>query len=774
MMIDVKMISLNKRRNPKEGKGFLEELPLSEYDCLTREEWLSKLVNEIAETTDEMRQRELKAKLPFRCPHYTRFTDNHRIGECIIPESFTWQTCVDIDEKELVDGAISRARELNNEEGGAWKDMLLHMDYSARRKLHIDIQLPIGMTVPEAQRAYCKALGVEADTTCFTPERMIYITPADFEIYRSEYWYEQLPEEEVAKRRQAYLDRGLTIDGRNAEGKYEDTSHQEKTQNAEYDTFVTSVAPVGNYPKDFDGIPYSDIISEYWNRTGGEPIQGERNDKLYRLACHLRSICDDSESWLLQVMPRYGLPEKEMRGIIHSACKEPTKGSKLMGIIHKYLKSALGNGEDDNNGSNQTLKVNTRYLPIGLRESLVGVPETMRMPVLCSVLPIAAAYADGVEVEYCDGNRQRLGMMSIILGEQASGKSVCKNAVDIWCRPMAEEDAEARNIEDAWRERKKCRKANEKLPEDPRVVIRLLPVTVSVAAFLKRTKNSQGHTLYSFCEELDTLIKTNNAGSWSSKYDIYRLSFDNGCFGQDYCNDQAENGVVNVAYNWTMLGTYGAMNRCFGTENVENGLSSRILVAEMPDQSFSKMPRYKHLSEIEVGRIMRAIEMLKSHSGFIDTPRLRKTIGDWVEEKRLEAAKDIDHVKDVYRKRAAVIGFRCGVVFHLLTGRKKEVKSCLDFAVLVADYCLEKQIKLFGQKLRAQMEGTDEADQQRRGNKSIFDQLPSLFTIDDVVALKRNMMHRNTSVKIISRWCKDGLVEKTDNLHWKKLEQQAK
>ena len=193
----------------------------------------------------------------------------------------------------------------------------------------------------------------------------------------------------------------------------------------------------------------------------------------------------------------------------------------------------------------------------------------------------AATYADQVNVRYCDGMEQRLGLMSIILGDQASGKSVCKNVVDIWKRQLDEDDAIARKREEEWKERKKSRKANEKAPEDPKVLIRVLPVTVSCSTLLKRFKNSCDHTLYSFGEELDTLRKTNGAGSWSSKYDIYRLSFDRGEWGQDYNSDQAESGVVKVAYNWTMLGTYGAMRKCFKSDNIENGLSSRILVAEM-------------------------------------------------------------------------------------------------------------------------------------------------------------------------------------------------
>ena len=713
-----RMIALNPRQMKEQTRAFVQTSPLADYDALTQSPRLKQLAERINTTQDDEEQRKLKGWLPFRCPHYSRFHDNYRDREHIDAESFTWQTCVDIDDASLVEEANKRSEQLDIEIGGEWQGMMLHKDYSARRKLHIDIRLPLGMTVPEAQRAYCKALGVAPDTSCFTPERFIYITPAEYEIYRADGWYQQLSEEEVAQRRKAYTDRGLSIDGRTEDGCYYDPAGDDKTMSE-----VRSQMEDGDsQPSDtkhqtsFKGIPYTSIISEYWRRTGGEPSEGERNKRLHQLAANLRAICDNNEEWLLEVMPRFGLSAQELRGIIHSACKEPTKGSRLMDQIVNALEMGIPSDEieDAEVAPEETgVKVNVKTLPIGLRESLVGVPATMHMPVLCSVLPIAAAYADQVTVEYCDGNTHRLGLMSIIRGEQASNKSVCKNAIDIWKRQLDEEDALARKREEEWKERKKGRKANEKAPEDPHVLIRVVPVTVSCSTLLKRFKNAQGHTIYSFGEELDTLRKTNGAGSWSSKYDIYRLSFDFGEWGQDYNSDAAESGVVNVAYNWTMLGTNGAMRKCFKQDNIENGLSSRILVAEMPDSSFSKMPKFGKRSAEDEAKIQEAVTRLRGFSGLVDVPRLRKAIEAWVEEKRVEAAKDIDHVKDTYRKRAAVIGFRCGVIFHLLSsspklgegrrGLNKESKSCLDFALMMAEYCLAQQIKTFGEALRMSM-----------------------------------------------------------------------
>ena len=534
----------------------------------------------------------------------------------------------------------------------------------------------------------------------------------------------------------------------------------------------------------FKGIPYSSIISEWWRRNGGEPAEGERNVKLHKLAVNLRAICDNKKDVLMQVMPRFGLSDAELKSIVDSACKEEPKGiSKMMNDIILSEELKVKNEEfasahpelqlDDDAQSDSSLftlhSSLRKALPIGLKESLVGVPASMHMPTLVGIMPICGAYADGVEVEYCDGNIHHLGLMAIIRGEQASNKSVVKNAIDIWKRQFDEEDALARKREEEWKERKKGRKANEKAPEDPHVLIRQVPVTVSCSTLLKRFKNSGGHTIYSFGEELDTLRKTNGAGSWSSKYDIYRLSFDRGEWGQDYNSDAAESGVVKVAYNWTMLGTNGALRKCFKSDNIENGLSSRVMLAEMPDSSFSKMPKFGKRSAEDEAKIQEAVTRLRSFTGLLDVPRLRKAIEAWVEEKRVEAAKDIDHVKDTYRKRAAVIGFRCGVIFHLLSGAARETKACLDFALMMADYCLKQQIKAFGEALESQFVDARDECIRYGSNHSVFDQLAPVFTMDDLRALKRGFCSEAGLRKIISRWYRDKWIEKTDKTHWKKL-----
>ena len=709
-----------------------------EWEALRRESWLAQMCARIEKGDDE-----LKHRLPVWTPHCAEFKDNHRsIADAVKPLN---RLMLDFDEKGHTDEICARLME---------KSPLvpLLIEESVRRGTHVLVELPDGMTPEEAQQLMQEATGFTPDAAVKDVSRCIYMVPEDHTKYVSEKLFE-----------------ACNL-GPGPETKSQGTGQSEKCN---LGPGPRSESQGTGDPQKFKGIPYTSIISEWWRRNGGEPQAGERNVKLHKLAVNLRAICDNKREVLMEVMPRFGLTDAELRSVVDSACKEEPKGiSKVMQGIIDALELGIPTDEieDAEAVAEETgVKVNVKALPIGLKESLVGVPVSMHMPVLCGIMPICGAYADGVEVEYCDGNVHRLGLMAIIHGEQASNKSVVKNAIDVWKRQFDEEDALARKREEEWKERKKGRKANEKAPEDPHVLIRQVPVTVSCSTLLKRFKNSGGHTLYSFGEELDTLRKTNGAGSWSSKYDIYRLSFDRGEWGQDYNSDAAESGVVKVAYNWTMLGTNGALRKCFKADNIENGLSSRVLLAEMPDCSFSKMPKFGKRSTEDEARIQEAVTRLRSFTGLLDVPRLRKAIETWVEAKRVEAAKDIDHVKDTYRKRAAVIGFRCGVIFHILSGAARESKACLDFALMMAEYCLKQQIKAFGEALESQFVDARDECIRYGSNHSIFDQLAPAFTMDDLRALKRGFCNEAGLRKIISRWYRDHWIEKTDKTHWRKL-----
>lgn len=508
------------------GKGFgAPVIPATkeEWEQMRKEPSLKAMCERIEKGEDD-----LKKRLPVWTPSCAEFKDNHRATvDAVKPLR---RLMMDFDEKGHTGDILSQLKMKDERLKGAGVEVLL-VEESVRRGTHVLVALPEGMTAEEAQALMQEVTGFKPDEAVKDIARCIYMVPEDHTRYVNPRLFEPVCS---------------TME--DVRGKKEDVSPQ------------TS----------FKGIPYAYIIKEYWLRIGGEPAEGERNVKLHKLAVNLRAICDNKKEVLMQVMPRFGLSETELKSIVDSACKEEPKGiSKVMRNILNALE--MGVTFDDVEEPAETgEKVKVKSLPIGLRESLIGVPASMHMPVLCGLMPIAGAYADNVEVEYCDGNTQHLGLMCIVQGEQASNKSVVKNAVDLWKRQFVEEDALARKREEEWKERRKSRKANEKAPDDPHVLIREVPLTVSCSTLLKRMKNAQGHTLFSFGEEIDTLRKTNGAGSWSSKYDVYRLSFDRGEWGQDYNSDQAESGVVNTAYNWTILGTNGAVQKCFKGENIEN------------------------------------------------------------------------------------------------------------------------------------------------------------------------------------------------------------
>ncbi len=261
MAIKQQVMALNPARKGNMGR-LNSSQPLYVYDTLIAQPWLKGVIAQIrgekaipgVDAGDEKavkKAREgLKRQLPIRAIHYSKFRNNHRSSEDAVPESFLFQTTIDVDDVEYVDAALEKARELNCS-NTIWKGKLLHLEYSARKKLHIDIRMPMGMTIEETQKAYCEAAGIPYDKSCITPERIIFITDKDSEIYRSKEWYGVLPDEEIKARREAFLKRGLTIDGK---GTASFSSSELRGKN-------------GN-------IPASDSSSDYARNLNGTSTQG--------------------------------------------------------------------------------------------------------------------------------------------------------------------------------------------------------------------------------------------------------------------------------------------------------------------------------------------------------------------------------------------------------------------------------------------------------------------------------------------------------------------
>ena len=631
--------------------------------------------------------------------------------------------------------------------------------------------IPQGMGLVEAQQWLSKQIGLEAfDEACKDLARCSFAVPEEYVLYCNE--------EEMFKEPQQPHPQPLS----KGEGSDMLQDTPASTNNAPAKTLAEHSTPLSL--GEGSGVRLLFVFDLCREQAGLKDVdinaRGSRHNSLLAiLSVGAARLLSEAEAMAVvaQRMPDF-YKEADCRQLIHDFYAKYHDDSKIMSATvqrinaraeqlaqQQQVKDEKAHDDecDDEAETAETAtpanptNAETAIPPIpGLKQSLTGVPEQMRMPALCALLPMAAAYADDVTFRYCDGREQRLGLMSIVVGEQASGKSVCKDIIDLWRQPMDEDDEQGRRKEDEWKKKRKNRRANEKLDPEPEVLIRDVPITISCSTLLKRLKNAQGHTLYSFCSELDTLRKTNGAGSWSSKYDIYRLAFDHDEWGQDYNSDQAESGMVSVGYNWTILGTYGALGKCFKGENIENGLSSRVIVSEMPDSAFAPMPTFQDRKDRDAQAILDAVGTLRAKHGFVDTPRLRKAIAQWVEDKRQQAMERIDRVMDTYRRRAAVIGMRCGVVACLLSG-EKETKHVIDFALMMAEYVLQEQCRLFGDVLRKQY-AADSDNTRKSKNRAVFDRLADTFTSHDILALK-NDISESTARTIICRWKEAGWID---------------
>ena len=745
-------------------------------DVVTRSTIVNDICAELADYREQMlrgemsrddfatKKAELKRRLPAFCFH-AHFKNGRRLNAEAIPSGLS---ILDIDHIPSPETFYNEKVKGRTQELGI---LLVHMTPSAEG-LRIVFTLPQKMTLAQGQKWLAGKLGLkDFDEACKDYARCSFAVPADYIFFIDKEQLFATHQAPTAPIKDSYTNSVATLNPLPAQPTAETADESNEAIDLNPDTellFDAFLAASGLAPATLNN-------------------KGTRHNSLVTLLS--MGICrlmpqEQLKAVIRQRMPEYSR-EADCQQLIKDFYEKYTNTNRPMSFqLRKIYTDSLRNKAGSTSSSEndieqfeakreteqqaQTACINNIFntLPPVLRKTVEGVPANMHMPVLCAVLPLAAAYADGVQVRYCDGQLHRLNLMSIIVGPQASGKSVCKSKVDLWMKQMLEDDARAREIEDKWKQEKKRRKANEKAPEDPCVLIRSVPVTISCSTLLRRFKNSRGHTLFSFGEELDTLRKSNGAGSWSQKYDIYRLAFDNGVWGQDYNSDQAESGVVPVAYNFSILGTYGALKKCFRNDNVENGLSSRIFIAEMPDATFAPMPVYGKEAEGLSTDINAAVTTLRARQGLIDTPLLRQAIGEWVEKKRIEAMADGDIVKDTYRKRAAVIGFRCGVIVSLLAGEESE--TILEFARLTAEYILEKQCNFFGETLLSEYKSAEQEMTRQTRNGFIFDKLPPVFTFNDLQKEKGANVSRNVINNILYRWKKSGWIEKKEDDKWMK------
>ena len=522
----------------------------------------------------------------------------------------------------------------------------------------------------------------------------------------------------------------------------------------------------------YRNIPYSAIVSQLLiaiGNCGGAEI-GERNTVYFTLASYMRYICDFNPDLLLRVLPDFGLSIQERRQVIASAIGRPRKAQ-----IPLTLQSAIAICEKEHS-INTTAKVEKSTdlplpeLPRLLRLICKRLPKDYQPAMIIAALPVLGTLATRIRFEYLDRQEHSLSFFSCITAPAASGKSFIRKPLDLLLTPINEQDVIEREKEQAYKEKMRASKNSKNQPEDPHACPRNNGVAISIAKLLQLLTYAEGKHLIGIGEEMDTLVKSERAGVWSQKSDIYRLAFDNAEYGQAYMSDTSFNAHIRVYYNLLLTGTPNSMKRFF--KDLENGLATRVCFAQLPDTSFSEIPVFAPYSEADKAEIIRWARSLDAESGTINCPKIGCVIADWLERKRQQAIDADSHAMDTLRRRAAVIGFRAGMLCFLLENRKY-TKIVGDFAEWVAEYVFRNQMELWGEQMELELSGALELISGERGAAaSLLALLPKEFTAADLIKLRTK---KGQSVKpsaismVLNRWRTNHRIEKINESTWRKL-----
>ena len=562
------------------------------------------------------------------------------------------------------------------------------------------------------------------------------------------------------------------------------------------------------FPDSFKGVPYATIIAEYWRRTGGEPNTGERNKRLHKLAANLRAICDDSEEWLLEIMPRYGLSLQEMKGIIHSACKEPTKGSRVMDEIVESLITQIS--PDDEDEADEVLSIrksqlSIKKLPQGVKDSIAAAGPQLAMPIVTAICPCIGALATGVKLDV-HGQMRGLNLISYIAGDFASGKGSIDPVVDTWMSEIAELDAVYLKEEEEYNKKKLAAKNKKEQPEDPKLPVRYITFNTTVAKLAERLGNTDGRHAFSFTPEADTV-----AQKWrSSMCDfsvMLRQSYDGSKYDREARSAEAVNvHIKHLLWNVTMCGTPDALYRV--VTNYTDGFQSRIALAQTPDNTFAKLEDKPYvLTSKQAERIKQVAHLLPLMYGEVVLPKLEARGRDWLEKIRLEAMKNDDRVKARERFRTCVTTQRmvcclmlCKVCEQLIQKYgmseaeaqlkqnpllwkemllKTQTSAMLDTYDVIADSLLENALYFFRDRIENAYLGRNYVssvcgERKKHGkNDSIYARLDLQFSFEHAmqssVAIKGASVTRNSVQQMLKNWRKQGLVVMSDDGSYRKI-----
>ena len=756
-----------------------QPMPLTKeiWDQLIDSPAVINICSEIARLDPEQpdyndRKQALKKRLPIIIPHAQSFKNGKRVSADAVPSGLAmldvdhvedprawWKNTISslgAESSSLSDDAVaSSLRKLG---------IYLVAITASGKGLSVIGERLSGESIEAAQMRMAEVLGIqEFDAVTKDLARASYVVPRDYILWIYETGLLEMPENPSFIASGLYPDKALPP--------HESVSPQDGLSAPAVCTLS------GEAGLCYRSIPYADIVAQLLIAMGnadGAEI-GERNTVYFSLAVYMRYICDFNADLLLQVLPDFGLSEQERRQAITSAIGRPRKSQIPMivqGAIAVCERDAeFANGQGANKPAmNKSTELPLPQLPHLLRLLCRRLPADYRPAMVIASLPILGTLATRIRFEYLDRQEQSLSFFACITAPAASGKSFIRKPLDLLLTPINEQDAIEREKEQAYKDKLRASKNSKNQPEDPHACPRNNGVAISIAKLLQLLTYAEGKHLIGIGEEMDTLVKSERAGVWSQKSDIYRLAFDNAEYGQAYMSDSSFNAHIKVYYNLLLTGTPNSMKRFF--KDLENGLATRVCFAQLPDTSFTEIPVFAPYSEAEKAEIIRWARQLDAEQGTIVCPQLNSVIGNWLEKKRQQAIDADSHAMDTLRRRAGVIGFRAGMLCYLLENRKF-TKTVGQFAEWVAEYVFRNQMELWGEQMEQELTGALDIISGERGSaSSLLALLPNEFTTADLIKLRAR---KGQSVKasaismVLNRWRNNHRITKIDETKWRKI-----
>ena len=788
----VHVVAINPYRKGNKGKVF--SYNIDTYDKVIGSKEIKKMIQQIrgelpidgvdlndAQAVKKAQER-LKSELPFFCPHYGMFKNNVRRQENAMPESFLFQTIIDVDDKEYVEKAIEKARELNCS-SGIWNGSLLHLCYSARKKLHIGIRMPVGMTIEETQKAYCEALGVPYDESCITPERMIFLTDKDSEIYRSKMWCAVMPESEIQARRKAFLDRGLTVDGR---GDAKVNSLQ-FTVNGNSNDNVQNNRLSGNHGSGELGEASEKNLIAFDLFVQSAGLEGMAIDTVGSRHSSLLAIMSAgasrvmSEEELMKVvrtkMPSY-YQEPDCHQLIHDFYAKYADSSKPMSrdVIRvnalaeqkanevKSEERRVKNSNADGNHAVQSsyLQVQSseedypeppampEKLPKLVELLISRTPEIYKPAVAHAIFPPLATHLWQTSFRYIDNVVHEATLSTCLLAGTGAGKSSVDKPIRYIMEDIRKRDAENLKREKEWKEevtRKGANKDKRKRPDN--LVIQEIDADMTSPAFVMRTAEAQGRFLYTSLNELDQFDALR--GSGNQQFRIMCLAFDPfNLFGQQRVGVQSVTERVTIRFNWNASTTIQKGQRYF-SKVLTDGPISRINFCTIPEREIGdEMPVYGDYDDAYREALKPYIENLNNARGLIDCPEAFQLALKLKDENAEFSRLSQDRVYENLSFRANVIAYLKACVLYVANGCKwePEIDEFIRWSERYDLYC---KMRFFGDAIKRANDTGEKSS--KRGPSNMLMQLPDEFTYQQVIDLRvaRGMDKKGTS-RMLGNW----------------------